>query len=132
MMPRHRRSTRIIDTFAILSVVFFLGIGTKWYQGTNYNWVNNSLSGFFYVIFWCLVFSFPGIWKKKNIAIGVFLATSILEFLQLWHLPILNQIRSYTIGSYLIGNVFQWTDFIYYAIGCFVGYIVLRKLSGKH
>jgi hypothetical protein len=130
-MPKQRNKHRIIDTFAILSVVVFIGFYTKLYHGVFYEWVNNSLSGVLYEVFWCLVFSFPGKWSKKYIAIGVFSATSILEFLQLWHPPFLKVIRSYQAGGYILGTTFQWSDFLYYAIGCWLGYKIIVGLEKK-
>jgi hypothetical protein len=127
MSSHHRRSV-MIDTFGLISLAIVIGLGTKWYQGVFQNWVNGSLGGVVYEIFWCLIFSLPGIWRKKHIAIGVFVATSMIEFLQLWHLPFLMIIRSTMIGGYLLGNVFKWSDFLYYAIGCWLGFIILRSI----
>jgi len=61
--------------------------------------------------------------------IPIIFATSILEFMQLWHLPILENIRETFIGRTLIGNYFIWSDFIYYAAGCLAGYFILKAID---
>jgi hypothetical protein len=124
-------SHRVIDTFALLSVIIIAGLYTKLYDGLFHHWVSDSLSGVIYVLFWCLVISLPGVWKKGNISIAVFLLTCILEFLQLWHPPFLNAIRSHQFGAYLLGTVFHWTDFPYYAVGCGLGYLLMKSLDKK-
>lgn len=83
-----------------------------------------------YEVFWCLFFFafFP---KKKFIIfipIGVFIITSLLEFLQLWHPPFLQLVRSYALGRLLLGTTFSSWDFLYYAIGCVIGAWWLRKI----
>ncbi|HNX00136.1 MAG TPA: DUF2809 domain-containing protein [Candidatus Cloacimonadota bacterium] len=128
-MSRRSNSHRLIDTFAIMSVIIVLGMGTKYYQGTFHEWVNGSLSGVVYSIFWCLVLSLPGIWKFKDIALVVFIVCCIIEFLQLWHPAFLTTIRSFQAGGALFGTVFQWKDFIYYAIGSWLGYKLIRQLA---
>lgn len=55
--------------------------------------------------------------------------TCILEFLQLWHPPFLELIRSYLIGRLLIGTSFSWWDFPHYLVGCLIGWWWLAKLE---
>ena len=38
-----------------LLVTIPVGVYTKFYQGPAADWVNNSLGGVFYEIFWCLL-----------------------------------------------------------------------------
>ncbi|MBN2213867.1 MAG: DUF2809 domain-containing protein [Bacteroidales bacterium] len=117
-------------------VVTALGFGSKLYSGIGSGWFNNSLAGLFYEIFWCLVvFIIHPRLNAFKIASGVFFITSVLEFLQLWHPPFLQMIRSTFIGSALIGNSFNWLDFPYYLAGCITGVIIMRYLdhsSGKN
>jgi len=68
----------------LILIVIPIGFGLKFYTGPLANWANNYAAGIFYEIFWIFVFFFlfP---KKENmlrIAIGVFVGTSILEFMQ--------------------------------------------------
>jgi hypothetical protein len=108
----------------ILSLLILvpLGFATKFYSGPAWFWVQNSLSGVFYEIFWCLVLCFfltnAAAWK---IGAWVFIGTSALEFFQLIHPKILEAIRSHFIGRTLIGTQFSWLDFLYYLIGCSIG-----------
>lgn len=129
LINKGRKSQRII-TGAILLALIPLGFATKFYTGPFASWVNNSLGGIFYEIFWCLVifFIYPSL-KSHLIALIVFIVTSALEFTQLWHAPFLEQIRESFIGRTLIGTSFTWTDFPYYAIGCVVGYFLLKLIS---
>jgi hypothetical protein len=108
-----------------------LGFFTKIYAGPAATWVNNSLSGILYVIFWCLLALLlapdarPGI-----IALLVLIITCILELAQLWHPPALESLRGSFIGRTLLGTHFTWSDFAYYALGSGVGFLWLRRLQG--
>jgi hypothetical protein len=131
MRDNHRKKSPRIIAGCLLLILIPLGFATKFYTGPFAVWVNNSLGGIFYEIFWCLVIFlfFPSL-KAVWIAAIVFVATSALEFTQLWHAPFLEQIRENFIGRTLIGTSFTWPDFPYYAIGCAVGYFLLNRISG--
>ena len=111
-------------------IVTALGIIAKFYSGWGSQWVNNNLAGIWYEMFWCL-FGFLFFFSHRAIIaipIWVFLITCLLEFLQLWHPPILELIRSHLLGRFLIGTTFSWWDFPYYVVGCFLGWWVLRQI----
>ncbi|ODS34777.1 MAG: hypothetical protein SCARUB_00037 [Candidatus Scalindua rubra] len=59
-------------------------------------------------------------WRERVsafwVASSVLGITCFLEFLQLWHPPFLESIRSTFIGSVLIGTTFTWWDFPHYAL----------------
>ena len=117
--------SRKITLFFLLFIIP-LGFYTKFYSGLAHTWVNNSLGGLLYEIFWCLIFFF--IFPKANpllIAIAVFSITCTLEFLQLWHPPFLEFLRGNFIGRTILGNSFNWGDFPYYFVGSLGGYFVL-------
>ena len=118
--------------FASLTVIVPVGFYTKFYDGPASDWVNNSLGGVFYVIFWCLLlfFLFPGA-RTWTIALGVLLVTCVLEFAQLWHPPALTLIRSHFLGATLLGNTFSWIDFPYYLGGAAVGWAWISQLQHK-
>jgi hypothetical protein len=116
-------------TLVSLLVIVPLGFYTKFYTGLVAGWVNNSLSGVFYVIFWCLLVFLLVPAPAWLIATGVFVVTSLLEILQLSHHPVLEFIRGFFLGRVLIGTVFVWSDFVYYAFGCLLGWLWLRYLS---
>lgn len=123
-------SKRAIIASIILIICIPIGFYTKFYSGFGHEWVNNKLGGVFYEIFWCLVF-YILLNKSKplNIAIWVFIITSILEFVQLLNTTLLDIIRSNFIGQTMIGNSFAWNDFPYYIIGSLIGYIVLTLIN---
>jgi len=117
--------SRKITLFFLLFIIP-LGFYTKFYSGPAHVWVNNSLGGLLYEIFWCLIFFF--IFPKANpikIALWVFSITCTLEFLQLWHPPFLEFLRGNFIVRTILGNSFNWGDFPYYFVGSLVGYYIL-------
>lgn len=118
----------------ILSILIItpIGFASKFYCGPAAAWVNDSLGGTFYVIFWCLVaFLFFPKSQPGKIAATVLITTGLLEFLQLWHPPILEWIRSYFIGATILGTSFVWSDFPYYFLGSGLGWLWLRWLAAK-
>lgn len=120
---------------ALLSIAVILPLGfysKLLYHGPVSDWVNNSLGGALYEIFWCLVAAFAvARWQPGPIAIGVFAATCALEFLQLWHPAILEWARSFFLGRAVLGSSFDWSDFVYYAAGSAAGYLWLKLLPGR-
>jgi len=119
--------------FLLLIVIVPVGFYTKFYAGPGHDWVSNSLGGLIYEIFWCLVVAllFP-LSKPWKIALWVLIITCLLEFLQLWHHPFLEFIRSNFIGRIVLGNSFNWMDFPYYVAGSAIGWYLLniiRKVS---
>ncbi len=99
------------------------GLFFKFYDGFGRQWFNNNGAAIFYKIFWCL-FAFLLVISRRAISqipLWVFIITCILEFLQLWHPPVLQQIRATFVGRLLIGSTFSWWDFPHYAIGSILG-----------
>ena len=119
----------------LLLLITPIGFYSKFYSGPAADWVNDSLGGVFYEIFWCLlVFLFFVNIKARVIATSVFIVTCFLEVLQLWHPEFLEIIRSYFIGRTVLGTSFNLYDFIYYFIGSGIGYLILtllQKLKNK-
>ena len=121
----HTRKWSIISIIIIIPVGFY----TKFYSGPASGWVNNSLGGILYVIFWSLVFYLigPNTNPLKIVTI-VFILTGMLEFLQLWHPVILESIRSHFLGRSIIGSSFSQSDFFYYFIGAITAYLLIMFL----
>jgi hypothetical protein len=113
-----------------LLIITPLGFAFKFYPGPGNVWFNNHGAGLLYEIFWILAafLFFPSRRSADRIPVYVFLATSILEWLQLWHPPLLEMIRSTFPGRALIGTTFVWWDFPHYVLGCFIGWIWTRIL----
>lgn len=115
---------------AALAIVVPLGLLTKFYSGPCSSWVATQLGGFFYVVFWVfLVLALAPRLAPGPVSVGVFGVTSALEFLQLWHPPLLTQVRGTFLGHALLGSTFAWSDFPYYAAGCLVAYGAARHLT---
>lgn len=126
MTQPHQLNRTLVSILIIVPVGFY----SKFYNGPGENWVNNSLGGVFYVIFWCLaVFLFLSNTKPWKIAVVVLMITCFLEFLQLWHHQFLEFIRSYFIGRTILGTFFSWCDFPYYFVGCGIGWFWMTYLK---
>lgn len=84
-----------------------------------------------YEVFWCLVVFFfvPNRKHTTSIAVSVFVITSTLETLQLWHPQFLQQVRSTFLGKTLLGTTFVWWDFPHYLLGCVIGWLCMRTVS---
>ena len=120
---------RFVTLLSIL-IITPLGFISKLYTGPGAKWFNDSFGGFLYEVFWCLIISFILIKVKPwKVALSVFIITCVLEFLQLWHPMFLEMIRSTFIGRTIIGTSFVPSDFIYYIIGSFAGWILLKKIK---
>ena len=113
-----------------LLIIVPLGFATKFYRGPLQAWVNDSLGGLLYVVFWCLVvfLVFPRV-RPLWIAAGVLLATCCLEFTQLLDWPLLITIRRSFLGRALIGTTFTWWDFPHCAGGAIAGRLLLGHLT---
>lgn len=114
----------------LLLFIATIGLASKFYAGPGATWVNNSLSGVIYEIFWCLavllVLPHTRAWK---IAVWVFVVTCSLEFLQLWNEAHLEEVRATFLGRALLGTSFTWSDFPYYVVGCGVGWLLIRWIQ---
>jgi len=119
-------------TLISIAIITPLGFYTKVYSGPAFRWVNNSLGGILYVIFWSLLFYllFTRI-RPIMIVLIVLLVTCTLEILQLWHPDFLEAIRSTFIGVTLMGNSFSWLDIIHYIIGALASVGLLGTLHGR-
>jgi hypothetical protein len=123
-------TTRLWTLVCLLGIVP-LGFATKFYAGPAAHWVNNSVGGVPYEIFWCLlIFLIVPRARPGIIAAAVLVATCLLEFLQLWHPPLLEALRSTFIGRTVLGTSFTWSDFPYYFLGCGVAWVGMRWLRG--
>ena len=125
--PTARLRLRIAVAIPITVAV---GLGSKFYSGPGADWANNSLGGVFYEVFWQLavLFCLPRV-SIRRIALGVFIATCGLEFLQLWQAPFLEALRANFFARTVLGSTFAWSDFPYYVIGSVLGWALLTRLT---
>ena len=126
------KSKKVRWTLISILIIVPLGIYSKFYSGQAARWVNDSLGGVLYVIFWCLfAFLFLSNTKPWKIAAVVFAITCFLEFLQLLHPTFLEFLRSNFVGRTILGTTFSWSDFPYYAVGGGIGWLWMKYLQ-KH
>ena len=119
-----------LATLVSLLVVVPAGFFCKFYKGPGARWANDSFAGALYVVFWCLaVFLARPCWRPRAIASCVLAVTCVLEFLQLWHPPFLEWLRSFFVGRAILGNYFDWMDFPYYFLGAALGWAWLWGLQ---
>lgn len=109
-------------------VLISIGIVSKNYHGAGANWLNNSLGGIIYVIFFACFFSLFYRFSH-TVIIGVFIVSCLIELSQLYKPLWLVTIRTSFVGRYLLGNTYSATDFIYYASGAILAFPLLRKLK---
>jgi len=126
-----KQRIKILVCLAVITPMGFL----MWrcYRGPADNWVRFYVPDVLYVIFWSLVFFFfrP---KKANVVripVIVFIATCILEFLQLWQPEFLQRFRATIIGAALIGTDFVWLQFPYYVLGAVLSVFLLAMLANQ-
>lgn len=130
-MTLSRRTREIVLAAVSILIIVPVGLyGKRGYHGPAALWVKDSLGGVFYVIFWCLaaVIALPRV-KASRIAIGVLAGTCFLEFLQLWHPPLLEAARANFVGRTILGNYFDWNDFPYYFIGAACAWPWMRAIG---
>ncbi len=109
------------------------GFGMKFYSGPGSDWAQDYGAGAMYVIFWILIFFriFPGRKNLRRVPLAVLAGTCALEFLQLWHPPVLEKIRGNFFGRTLLGSDFSWIDFPHYAAGALIGYGLIVIVWGN-
>jgi len=107
------------------------GVWGGWRPVSDY--LNNSLAGVAYEVFWCLAV-FVLVPRRRAIApicVGVFVATTALEFFQLYQPGPghwLTEARFTFLGKAVLGNSFAWSDIPHYAVGCGLGWFLLRGM----
>jgi hypothetical protein len=111
-----------------LGVVVPLGFASRLCAGPA--WATNAVGGALYEVFWCLCAQLlaPRA-DPRNIALAVFGGTCVLELLQLWHPPFLEEVRQTFLGRTLLGAAFDPWDFAAYAAGSALGWGWLRRLA---
>jgi hypothetical protein len=118
-------------TLIALAVVVPLGFVLKSYSGPTDWLIRNWGASICYEVLWMLAafLLVPRRSAALPIALWVCAITIALEFLQLWHPPFLEAVRSNYIGQGLLGNVFVWSDLPIYPVGCALGWVLLRRIS---
>lgn len=87
----------------------------------------DSIGGAAYVIFFVVALAaITRASSAERLTLVVLTLTCVLEFLQLWHPPWLEQIRRTLPGRALLGTTFEWTDFPPYFVGAVIGWTLVR------
>ena len=108
-----------------LLIIVLLGVGSFLLRGTSVDGLANFAGGALYVI--ALIFFILTLAPKYSqrqhripLCTFAFLFTCAIEFLQLWHPPILESIRATLPGRLVLGNTFSGIDFPAYFVGALV------------
>jgi len=106
-----------------MGILVPLGYWVRFAQTGEWAWLSDALGSVAYEIFWILLIlvCLPQV-SIASVAIGVCLATCVLEFLQLWQPAFLQALRSTLPGRLILGSTFTWTDFPAYWVGSYIGY----------
>jgi hypothetical protein len=122
-----------IFKITLLVLVFITGLSTRQYRGEHQLLINNNVGGVFYVLFGSLLISLilPRI-KPYLPVLMAFGITCLLEVIQWFRYPFMVELTKNNTMAYVFGNCFNWTDFIYYAIGAVAGLMVLCLLPYNH
>ena len=108
-----------------------LGFALKAYSGPGGWWVRDYSAAVLYEWFW--IFAFFGLFCSRRsvvgVPLGVFIATSLLEVLQLSKAGLLQAARSHFAGRALLGTTFDPWDFPVYLGSCWLGWFWLRRLA---
>ncbi len=128
-LQRHRVFKYRLALLISILIIVPLGYVVRFY-GAAPEWLNDLFGSVAYEIFWILLVAllFPKaspLWT----AVGVCLATCVIEFLQLWHPPFLEAMRATLPGRLVLGNNFAWSDFLSYFLGSFLGWVWMRYLK---
>jgi hypothetical protein len=63
------------------------------------------------------------------VCIAALLGTCAIDFLQLWHPPLLEAVRATLPGRLVLGSTFMWGDFPAYGIGALLGWIAVSRMK---
>jgi hypothetical protein len=128
LADHHGRLFKII----LMTLVLVTALYTKEYKGEFQMIINNHIGGILYVLFGSLLFSviFPGIHSYGAVLLSLGI-TSLLEFIQYLRLPFMAELTKNKAFAYLFGVSFNPRDFIYYAAGAILSWLLLLALQQK-
>ena len=125
------QSTRLLCAIA-LGLTVPLGLASKAYTGWGQAWVEGYLGDVLFEMAWIF---FIGCLRPRvsslKLSLWVFGLTSAVETLQLWQPAWLQAIRATLFGKLFLGSTFVWADFLYYAIGCWLGWAILSAIQTR-
>jgi Protein of unknown function (DUF2809) len=107
-----------------------LGYIVRFSKGTFPDWFTNGFGNFAYESLWILLGL--ALWPRvrpRTMAIGVCLATCLIEFQQALQYPPLVALRATLPGRLVLGNTFSWDDFPTYFLGSALGYALAGAIQ---
>lgn len=115
-IDRLERQKRMLYSSAAVALMP-LGFATKCYHGHGEAWVFTHGGDILYPAFWffVLLFLFPRL-SSQRAAVIVLIFSTVVEFSQLAHWPLLMWLRRSFIGRTLVGTCFSPIDIFYYTI----------------
>lgn len=123
MLPKKR-----ISYFLIILMVLFLGIVSRKINGIP-TFIGDTLYAI--MIYFGLRFLFLSLSPIKSIFIALVFCYSI-EFQQLYRADWILNLRNSTIGHYILGQGFLWSDLGFYTIGVAIAYLMDSVLFKTH
>lgn len=130
-LARQTVPNRLIYVLGLL-IVIPLGLSTKFLDGSGplFEWWRDSFGDVLYQFALMLVALLvrPKL-PLVPLAWGTFLYSSVIEFTQLIQTPWLDALRPTLFGRLMLGSHFVWADFIYYFLGSWGGWWLLRQVA---
>jgi glycopeptide antibiotics resistance protein len=127
----HHKSYRLALLVCIVLIIPF-GYSIRFASGLGLPLLQDIIGSLAYQVLLMLLvaFFYPRLSLAK-VAVGVFIFSAAIEFLQLWQSPFIQAVRATWAGRVILGNTFTWADFPPYALGCLLGWVGLRSLRQR-
>jgi hypothetical protein len=126
-----RSPNRLLYGLGLLLVIP-IGLTTKFVSGSGplFEWWRDSCGDLLYQIALMLVVLLvKPTWPLNRIAWGAFLYSSAIEFTQLIKTPWLDALRPTIFGKLMLGSTFVPMDLVYYFLGSWLGWWLIRSVQ---
>ena len=129
--PFQCKTYRLVLLVGIVCIIPF-GYGIRFARSLDAPLFQDIMGSVAYqmLLMFVAAFCFPSVSLVK-VAVGIFIVSSAIEFQQLWQAPFICNVRATWAGRVILGNTFTWSDFPPYALGCLLGWTVLRSLRQR-
>lgn len=116
--------------FAVITIV--LGLLSRKLSFLLPEIINLTLGDALYavMIYWGVRFLLPHLSRMNTLFLAISICYTI-ELSQLYQVSWLNEWRSTTIGSLMLGRGFLWSDLVAYTFGCGMGYLLDPRWPGE-
>lgn len=109
----------------VLSILFVLGVLSKEYVGPHRHWFKNYFGDMIFVMFFYFFIKFIRPYMHAlSLGLVTFATVSLIEFSQKIHLSWLDEFRATFLGQLVLGQHYDNTDFIYYAVGTVLAMVI--------